>query len=534
MHPVSLIKETKIWLCFIPKNDNGIPNPELIISPIDFSAWDDLWRIAITLEDKIGVVNEILQTIKENGINILSLETNSINSQNLHQIELIVDARRYSNTPYDKLYYDRKDNLEINQLRDLKRQIIARVVDNIHFVGIKPRIKINRIYGLYDAAYTFTKYQKDYPTHKYLSPKFGTTFVNSTEKKELYPSKITLPKTIRESLISCLTQGKKDKSAKEIKYLPISDTKDRFLRVYFFHKDDKVISFTLQHREIVGAVATITSSISAAHFNILTSHSRVDKFGEKAITDFVVIHPEKDNLTLNELIEKLENALSNKELINVYEVKICYPDKYNSNANFKKLELSDSLVYLKESKETTESRLLLKYQELDENKNDLSEKDKLRLNLLAKLLREENLREPASGKKSVFVSLPFDNSNLTQIVEGMLSNHNLDSVTGWDLSQGDTIREELKNRIENCDFFLGIWTKDKGIKAYNDKWFPSPWLFWEWGIAEGKNKISRLILSKDIENDILQRIASDQPHLNYKHDIKKPLEKAIRYFVSKI
>lgn len=528
--PVSLIKDTKIWLCFIPKSED-IPYPELIISPIDFSAWDDLWRIIITLEDKIGIVDEILQTIKDNGINILSMETNSINSQKLHQIELIVDARRYSNTPYDKLYNDRKENLKINELRDLKRQFISRVIDNLHFVGIKPRIKINRIYGLYDAHRTFTIYQKKYPTHKFLSPKWGTSFVMPHRNKELYPSKIILPQLIRETLLECLGT---DKVTPKIQYLPISDTKDRFMRVYFFNDSDKIISFTLRHREIVGAVATITSCLSAADFNILTSHSRVDKFGEKAITDFVVEHPQKEKLSLDALKKKLEDVLCDKELVDVYQVEISYPTKYNSTPKWKKLKSSNTQRKLLEGKQTTESRLLLKYSEYDRKRKKLSDKEKMRFELMYKLIREENLKEPTSERHSVFISYPFGNDELFQTAQGIMSSYGFNPVSGIDLSQGKTVRSELNLLIDNCDFFLGIWTKEKGVKISDNKWFPSPWLFWEWGVAEGKNKITRLVVNKDIDTDSFFRVAPEQPYQLFNYDIEKELRRVAEYFKKQI
>ncbi len=528
--PVSLINNTKIWLCFIPKSED-IPYPELVISPVDFSAWDDLWRIIITLEDKIGIVNEILQTIKDNGINILSMETNSINSQKLHQLELIVDARRYSNTPFDKLYNDRKENLKINELRDLKRQFISRVIDNLHFVGVKPRIKINRIYGLYDAHRTFTINQKKYPTHKFLSPKWGVSFVKPHENEELYPSRITLPQVIRDTLHECLEINK---TPSKIQYLPISDTKDRYMRVYFFREQDKIISFTLRHREIVGAVATITSCLSAADFNILTSHSRVDKFGEKAITDFIVEHPKKDKLSLEDLMKNLEKVLCDKELVDVYQVEISYPTKYNSTPKWKKLKSSKVSRKLYEGKQTTESRLLLKHSEYDRNKNRLSDKQKQRFDLIKTLLREEELKEPTSEEHSVFISYPFGNDELFQQAQRIIRNAGFNPVSGADLSQGETIRSELNLRIDTCDFFLGIWTKEKGIKISDKKWFPSPWLFWEWGVAEGKNKISRLIVNKDIDTDSFRRVASEQPYLVFNYDIDDKLKKVVEYFQKQI
>lgn len=529
--PVSLISNTKVWLCFIPRSEN-VPYPELIISPIDFNAWDDLWRIVITLNDGIGIVNEILQTIKDNGINILSMETNSINSQNVHQLEIIVDARRYANTPYDKLYKDRKDNLFISELRDLKRQFLSRVIDHIYFIGEKPRIKINRIYGLYHSHNTYTTTQIKYPTHKKLSPKVGTSFVKPISRQSLSPIRILLPHIIKESLKESLGYNDKSKKNHLITYLPISDTKDRFMRIYFFEEKDKVISFTLNHREIVGAVATITSAISSAGFNILTSHSRVDKFGENAVTDFVVEHPKKREKSKLKLIEILERALSDEELIEVYQIQISYPKKYNSKQEWKELKPIKQRQPSSGQKRTTESRLLLKHNELIKRKHELSLDEKMRFKLIKELIKEENLDEPKSDQYTVFISCPFQDPTLLERSQSILISHGFNAISGKDLSTGNKVRAELMSEIAASDYFLGIWTKENGIDLGNNKWFPSPWLFWEWGVAEGMHKPTKLIVSEEIDKASFYRVAPEQPYITLKYNIEESLIKAAKFFLN--
>ena len=81
------------------------------------------------------------------------------------------------------------------------------------------------------------------------------------------------------------------------------------------------------------------------------------------------------------------------------------------------------------------SKLLTELKESNSDKNFKIDKPAI--------VAEESIRKQTVGAKKVFVSLPFDNSNLNQIVEKVLKDHGLKPINGLDLSQGDTIREAL-------------------------------------------------------------------------------------------
>ncbi len=532
---VNLIQATKVWMCFIPKNAE-VRFPELIVSPIDFNAWEDVWRIVITMQDKVGVVNIILQTLKENSINILSLETLSISSQNLHNLELIVDARRYANTPFDKTFDDRKHDLKINTLRDLRRELLSKIVDNIHIIGGKPRIKINRVYSLYEAAKSYNEYIYKFTASENRSPRWSISYVDKSSYKPLYPVTFMLPELIRESIRKVYYQGrKKEDKAVAIRYLPVSDTKDRFMRIYFFEQEDKVITFALRHQEIVGAVATITAAIRSAEFNILSSHSRVDKFGEKAITDFIVDHVNKERLSIQELKTKLENTLSTPELVQFYRIEIAYPERYNDKKEWNKLKQKQIVSIPDTSLQTTGSKLselYIKYYDLSKKK--ISNDDVMRFQIVKQLIIEENIREPVRNNFRLFISAPKDDMAIQQIASSIARKHGLTSVSNENLFMSENPKEDIKVRIENCDFFLGIWIKDKALKVKGDTYYPSAGMIWEWGIAEGHNKISKLLIEKSIDCTSVQEINGANQIIQFKDDLESQIEKALSFFKSKM
>lgn len=530
---VNLIENTRIWMCFIPKNET-VEFPELVISPIDFNAWEDIWRISITLKDRIGAVNDVLQILKQNSINILSLETLSINSQRLHSLELVVDARRYANTPFDRTFDERKHDLKINTLKDIRRHLLTQMIDDIHIIGNKPRIKINRVHSLYEAAKSYNKFTAKYGANNAKSPRWSVSYLNKSETKPLYPISFILPQMVRDSIKRVFVKQNQNLKLENIRYLPVSDTKDRFLRIYFFEKKDKIISFALKHQEIVGAVATITAAIGAAEFNILSCHSRVDKFGEKAITDFIVNHTNRDKLSIEDLKNKLENCLSTLELTVFYKTEISYPNKYNDVKKWKPLKHEKEGLNIDIPSQTIRSRLSelhLKYRELDKSKMSID--DKIRRKLVEQLLIEENFKAPIINSFKLFISVPNDNMEIPQIASSIAGFHGLTTMSIEDLYMSDNSNEEIKTRIQHCDFFLGIWVKDKSLKGVENKYYPSIGMILEWGIAEGNNKISKLIVEEGIDCSS-HGIEATKSILRFSNDLEEQIEKVMSFFKSKM
>jgi hypothetical protein len=68
---LSLLKGTKIWLCLLPGSEPQNA-PEIIISPINYDAWSDLWRISVTTQERSGVVNKILLALQK--LNVVAEE----------------------------------------------------------------------------------------------------------------------------------------------------------------------------------------------------------------------------------------------------------------------------------------------------------------------------------------------------------------------------------------------------------------------------------------------------------------------------
>lgn len=160
---LSLFPGAKVWLCLLPGGRGGAVLPELVISPIHFDSWPDLWRIRIALVERPGLVHDVFEVLREHSVNILASESSSMEWQRLHSIEIIVDACRYSSVEGDGRHEDRSTG-QIDELSGLRRAILSRVMGDICFDALeRPRISIRRIRNLFEARRAFDAAQRIRP-----------------------------------------------------------------------------------------------------------------------------------------------------------------------------------------------------------------------------------------------------------------------------------------------------------------------------------------------------------------------------------
>lgn len=320
---LSLFPEAKVWLCLLPGVQGGQLLPEIVISPIDYESWGDLWRISITLHDRIGLVHDVFQILADQDLNIIAAESSSMERQRLHSIEMLVNANKYGSDGGT----EERSGGTVEELKDLRRAILARVLQEIAFLPSgEPRLKIRRVRHLFEAMHSFNEAKKEMA---YLTPAFKPVVGHAEVRRiEHHGVTITLPAELRRSLLTAL--GTTKKTDKAGKYLLISNTSDRFLRVYFVKESDVIVAPTILHDDEVGALAVITGALQAEGFNILTSLSRLYKWGAQAHSEFVLQPPPDLKKATTKAIERrIREALSTRELVQRFKVAICYPKNYH-------------------------------------------------------------------------------------------------------------------------------------------------------------------------------------------------------------
>lgn len=521
---LSLFTGAKIWLCLLPGGMGSEVFPELVVSPIHFDSWPDLWRIRITLSERPGLVHELFEVLREHSINILAAESSSMEWQSLHSIEVIVDACRYSGVGGDGSHKDRSAG-RIDELNGLRRAILAFMMDDICFdAQERPRISIRRIRNLFEAHKAFEESQRVLRSQG-LAPLVKDAKISPSRAagKAVF---VKLPRDIQAGLFEALEQRRRGDYGT---YLLVSETTDRFLRAFFMRSSDSILAPTLLHKEEVGALAAITEAIEQAGFNIITSLSRLYEYGTVAQSEFVLQPVGATRKSTDEKIlkAKLEDALVTPDLIENYGVRIGYPRGYRSSIRFKQLALPVARGRRRVSAaprrvhgESVEARLSRLQQAYHQRYRlpSASEQDRMRFTLAASLFAEiepqENLR-----KIPLFISYSFKDEERFNRIQKSARGMGFVVTTGKRLGADSTNRDGIRRLMKECTHFLGVWSEDGGIQVGQrpakdgggELWWPSPWLHWELGVAESLGLRWRLLISDTIEQVSWLKLVGSTP-----------------------
>ncbi|HLG16272.1 MAG TPA: ACT domain-containing protein [Blastocatellia bacterium] len=526
---LSLFPTAKVWLCLLPGTKGGQTLPEIVISPIPCQFWNDLWRISITLQDRIGLVHDVFEALARNSINVIAAESSSMERQRLHSIEAIVDARLYS-ARNDGTHEERASR-RVEALPGLRRTILAHFLHEIAFLPSgRERLRIRRVRNLFEAIHSYNEAQR----LGEFTPAVGQTSVQKMNEG----AAIILPTEVKEPLLYVLGMTKSPAAGKRDQYLLVSDTTDRFLRVYFFPSGSPLIAPTILHQDEIGAIAAITAALRRAGFNILTSLSRLYSYGSQAQTEFVLQPPPGlSHRGVGQIKTSLEETLASRELVERYKIEIGYPKGYVTPLKSKRLAMRSSppaasLPDIATGKPAldTEGRL----RGLHENfvrrvkQPGVTSEDTYRLHLVQKLLAEETADRQPTVRGTLFISSSFTNDAILKRAVDAAKRHHFKVVLGKEVGKAPTTREGVMTLMRLCTHFLGIWTTDGGMNM-GQSWWPSPWLHWELGVAEAMNLPWHLLISSEVHQDAWKRLAGSTPHSIFSTaDFDKKLKHALR------
>ena len=149
--------------------------------------------------------------------------------------------------------------------------------------------------------------------------------------------------------------------------------------------------------------------------------------------------------------------------------------------------------------EETSEIIKKRFSELNETqshnaKNKITNKRKM--DWLRKL---NSLEQSPQLNTKIFVSFDFNDDAYFNKFSQVACQNELDITTGKSPGEKPTMREAIIDRINQCDCFMGIWTKRTNGEF-------SPWLLWELGVAQALHKPFKLLMAPDIDPDTWQRI----------------------------
>lgn len=521
---LSLFPTATVWLCLLPGRQAGELLPEITISPIDYDQWSDLWRISITMKDRVGLVHDFFQMLADNEINIVAAESSSMETQRMHSMEVVINAERYQGLSRDQTHAERTKDAEVDDLFDLRRFILARA---LHEIALKPsgepRLRIRRVRHLFEAKRSYEEAVREARAGGAFNPIVERVDVRriSAEEQIHRGVIIDLPVDVIHSLSNALeTREATDKA----KYLLVSNTADRFLRVYFIKPSDNIIDPTLKHEDKVGALAAITDAMARNNFNILTGLSRQYKWGTQAHSEFVLKPPPNMRAaSKNELRAKLKEALSTTRLVNDYKIQVGYPKDYSDAPS---TEPITTILFRDEQQipiTNTDDLIRQKYLVLSERveRADASDEQRMRYRLAKDLWAEIAVDKTSaegrgSAKRFLFVSYSFEAKSLFDRVKEAATSFGFEIITGERLGTFKTTRDGIIRIMKTqCTHFLGLWTPKGGIEVGKNEWWPSPWLGWEYGVANSIPLHSRLLIDETVRKDSWSKFAGETPHIMY-------------------
>ena len=502
---LGLSHDTTVHFCLLPARavqpDEGSV-PELVVAPFRFDDWGQLWRLTTSVRDQPGLVNAIADTMAQCSVNIIACESNISQEEGMYHLEMIVSIP------------DRHTR-EI-----LEFTLLHRVLDRIEFLPDgSPRLRLRRVHDLWRVKQTFDRLKQlsDVGAQQAMTfrPYQNHANVELQEPQKGKPRRLRLklPQEVRSILGKTISDGN-DWGF----HLRISDTKDRFLRVLFFRNSDAVIHARIEHDDEIGALAKITAALKEAGFNLLTLLSTPSDSRDRAITECIVRGAGAAGSTTPEVKELFEHALASSPAAMDLDLHIGYPNAYAEPWDPQPLEHRPAPV------ETAEEQIAAAAIEdpievLQIRRRNLSqllqsgmatELDVHRFNLANRLIARYQQITRSLRRPVLFISCRFDTEKL-KAAQAMAESLGCDVFTGENLERDPDIATGLVRKIGSCTDFLGIWT-ETSLSLGNECW-PSPWLLWELGVANGLRLNWRLLISGAVSKTAWDMIAPAQQHI---------------------
>jgi hypothetical protein len=522
---LSLAADIPVYSCLLA-GTNQSHQPELIISPFDFSKWDRMWRLNLSLKDRPGLLYEVCEILGKSEVNILAAESSTVEEQDLFHLEMVINFQ------------------DPHQLDKIHWSVLAHFCSDIKLLpNGKPRMRIHRLEQLF---HTKQAYERQIYRPIIFSP--VKCELKAELREDLRPTnqqnaprvptfRFSLPREMRDIL---KVHVRSAESGEDGYYLRQSDTKDRFLRILFFRNSDPVIHCRIEYAASSRAVADITGALKNHGFSIITSYmSPSDLMGRSRI-EVVARCQAIDGSATADVKQHLESALSKLPEIADLGLVIGYPRTFGrkwENHPIKSASNSTpsniSLPALTTQKLLDDLKTLYAslFAELTSGAEGTAEHSSLRYALVCQLLQQydQSVGTQAGYAKSLFVSCHFEGNQLN-IIERKAREKGFNVVTGKDLLRASTITDGLLKRISCCTHFLGVWSRD-GAQAIGNEFWPSPWILWEFGAAEAFQLEWRLLISKDIA-DMAWRLASHRQHAVFDFDFETKVSEILDVLLS--
>ncbi len=500
---------------------------ELIVSANGMqTSRQDLAVLTCTLKDGVGVVSKVVEALSDLEINILTKANSSINHLDNHSLTLLLDLST-SNISIDRLATKKSSRNFYKYFRSLfpiDDYRYMRIFESL-VVNCAESISWNKVSGLNLPSISI-KPLGVVPTFK---KKCKAQLVRSKASSKSYYVNLELPQSIKSYLDLYFTPTTK------LYYILLSDTIEKNLRVFFPKPEiiPKILHVGFYHNNIPKALNAILRILALSKFNILTGVLRNDEHDDRSVWEAILEYrggnEKPGDYESHEMCEwlkdKLESNCKGRVSLEKFNVEIGLP-QYPKPKKPKDRDLRVPLKCFTKSKKDDDSAGLssskvVKTKITSLKKSGLSIADQHHTRELLKKIEKRLARDT---RPTIFLSYPTPAKKIADHFKG----HFKDSYQIDDYQQpdGNVILEKVREKIQECDVFVGIWIEDELFPHIKDKKFfnVSPWMLFEYGIAFDDRKPILLLQSEKVHDNISQRINPSRAHLKfYNHELTEDI-----------
>ena len=487
-----------------PWGAHATPVPELIASPFEFGRWDSLWRMTAALQDRPGLVHDIVHVLQTYDVGVLTSESGTSQENRLHLLEMFLDIPQGERVPF----------VEVGLLTKLFSDV-AFAPDGRH------RLRIRRVQTLWQAKRAYEQLKLGLATtatnNATFLPLAETAEVQDIRRAPNGPPQLRLriPHSIRKVLRECVSEPIVGRKRPDWGYqVRLSDTKDRYLRVVFLRSSEPVIHARIEYESKPGAMSDITGALVLAGFDMLSEFSAPVSDRRRRLE--VVLRAEVAS-TGNEtraIKRRLEEALTS--VPPDVAVEIGYPIAYKRPWKKGRKIVARATEppprpEPHQIKEILDSHHAVLHKELQ---NQGLVGDSLnRWGLLNELSVNYERLTLSSRPKTLFISSHYVGDQLT-VLRQEAERAGFRVVTGENLLSDPDHRSGLVRKIRSCSHYLGFWSSTGAVQCGSEYW-PSPWLLWEAGVAAACGLTARFLIANQITDAAWKKVWPAQQHIRY-------------------
>jgi hypothetical protein len=249
---------------------------ELITSPVPPEQWKYVYRIALTAEDRSGLINHIAGILHTARVNILwhDFQKNSFDGTAVFTIMINMSRAlaKFHGTVAEFVETMIKIPLSnVNtQAKKGKKKLIDRVMDRRVVVTCLPNLQPNGDLALNVKLEGLIVAETEELANDFFIP------LHATKKGIVLNGPLIKALDLREGSI--------------IQYTTISDSNDRFMHIRFFPQNRYLVYLEIKHRDVPGSIHKFSEYILSLGitFNILSCYNRMESIDDVAYWNIIL------------------------------------------------------------------------------------------------------------------------------------------------------------------------------------------------------------------------------------------------------